>query len=196
MFSRSEIRHACYRAKNKVATARNREILALVEPLMQHNHRWDNFAEVWDVIVTRDKEIKIVYPETNYDYIHTTLLKAVLYVELGRPFDDLDDRAFSLVTQVEQLMLDGVMTWANYNTVWGVVVDPSTNSIKTTMYNVKPSQIEVTAEMIEASKKDADGSAFTSSQEVATTTLEMKSMDEAQRKAFEEFLATKHAQKG
>ena len=192
MFSRSEIRHACYRAKNNRVSEKNREILALVEPLMQHNHRWDNFAEVWDVIVTKDKQIKIVYPETNQDYIHTTLLKAALFVEMGRPLDDLDDRAFSLVSQVEQLMLDGVMTWANYNTVWGVVVDPSTNSIKTTMYNLKSTQIEVTAEMIEASKKDADGSAFTEKQEQPPTVLEMKPMDEAQRKAFEEFLAQKY----
>jgi hypothetical protein len=156
---------------------------------MMHNHRWDNFAVVWDVMVTKDDQIKIVYPETNYDYIHSTLLKAALYNEMGRSFTDLDDRAYSLVMQVEQIMLDGIMTWENYNTVWGVEVDSATNSLRTRMYNVKSTQIEVTQEMIEASKKDADGSAFSEPQ---TTVLEMTPMSEGQKKAFEEFLAKRN----
>jgi len=189
MYTRSEIRHACYRAKNNAVTEKNRVILDLVEPLMMHNHRWDNFAVVWDVMVTKDDQIKIVYPETNYDYIHSTLLKAALYNEMGRSFTDLDDRAYSLVMQVEQIMLDGIMTWENYNTVWGVEVDSATNSLRTRMYNVKSTQIEVTQEMIEASKKDADGSAFSEPQ---TTVLEMTPMSEGQKKAFEEFLAKRN----
>lgn len=189
MYQRSEIRHACYRAKKNAATEKNREILALIEPLLESHQRWDNFAEVWDVIVTKDKTLKIVYPETDQDYIHSTLLRAQLFAEMGKNFDDLDDRAFSLVTQVQQLMLDGVMTWDNYNKVWGVIVDKSTNSIKTSMYNVKSNQIEVTAEMIEASKKDADGSPLNTQE---PTVVEAKPMDEQQRKMFEEFLAKKY----
>jgi len=192
MYTRSEIRHACYRAKNKAVSEKNKPILALVEPLMQHNHRWDNFSEVWDVIVTKNKEIKIVYPETNYDYIHTTILKAQLYDEMGKSMEDLDDRALSLFMQVDQIMLNGVMSLANYSKSWGVVVDPSTNSIKTQLYNVSSNQIEVTPEMIEASKKDADGNAFSEKKEQESNVLEMKPMDDAQRKAFEEFLAKKY----
>ena len=189
MYTRSEIRHSCYRAKNNAVTEKNRVILDLVEPLMQHNHRWDNFAEVWDVMVTKENQIKIVYPETNYDYIHSTLLKATLYNEMGRSFTDLDDRAYSLVVQVEQIMLDGIMTWENYNTVWGVEVDITTNSIRTRMYNTKSTQIEVTQEMIEASKKDADGSAFS----VPTSNvLETSPMSKEQQKDFEEFLAKRN----
>lgn len=190
MYTRSEIRHACYRAKNNAATEKNLEILKHVEPLLQTHHRWDNFAEVWDVIIGKGGVIKIVYPETNSDYIHSTLLKAQLYVEMGKNFEDLDDRAFSLVNQVEQLMLDGVMTWENYNKVWGIEVDSQYKALKTVLYNTKSSQIEVTEEMIEASKKDADGSAFGAAQ--ASNVLEAKPMEDHLQKMFEEFLAKKY----
>jgi hypothetical protein len=191
MYTRSEIRHSCYRAKNGAATEKNRTILALVEPLLESHQRYENFAEVWDVIVTKNKEIKIVYPETDKDFIHSTLLKAQLYVEMGKSLEDMSDREYSLVMQIEQLMLEKVMTWENYNKVWGIVVDPSTNSIKTAMYNVPSNQIEVTAEMIEASKKDADGNPFTPAT-LPTTVVEANPMDAAQKKAFEEFLAKKY----
>ena len=190
MYTRSEIRHACYRAKNNALSEKNREILKQVEPLLQTHHRWDNFAEVWDVIIGKGGSIKIVYPETNSDYINTILLRAQLFVEMGKPFTDLDDRAFSLVNQVEQLMLEGVMTWENYNKTWGIEVDSQYKSLKTVLYNSKSSQIEVTDEMIEASKKDADGSAFTSNQ--TPNVLEAKPMEDHLQKMFEEFLAKKY----
>jgi hypothetical protein len=189
MYTRSEIRHACYRAKNDAATEKNREVLALVEPLLNETQRWANFSEVWDVIVTKNKEIKVVYPESNYDFIHTTLLKAQLFKELGKQFEDLNDREYSLVVQIDQLMLDGVMTWENYNKAWGIVTDPSTNSIKTTLYNAPTNQIEVTAEMIEASKKDADGSPL---KQQEPNVLMAEPMSAEQKSAFEKFLANQY----
>lgn len=189
MYQRSEIRHACYRAKNGSVMENNKEILARVEPLLEIHQNWKNFGEVWDVIVTKSSDIKIVYPETNHDFIHRTLLKAQLYSELGKPFTDLDDRAYSLTQQVEQLMLNDIMTWENYNTVWGVAINGEINSIKTVLYNSKPSQIEVTDDMIEASKKEADGSAFS---EQKPNILQLQQMNETQTKAFEDFIARKY----
>lgn len=189
MYNRSEIRHACYRAKNNAISEKNRIILDIVEPMLDRHQRWENFGEVWDVALSKDKQIKIVYPETDYDFIHTVLLKAALYTEMGKSLQDLADREYNLVLQVEHLMLEGVMTWENYNKKWGVVVDKTTNSISTKMYNVSSGQIEVTQEMIEASKKDADGSAFS---EKTANILEVKPMDPEQQKAFEEFLAKKY----
>lgn len=191
MYSRSEIRHACYRAKNGAVTEKNKSILALIEPLLQHNYKWENFSIEWDVIVTRDKQIKLIKPERDYDFVHKALLKASLYDEMSKPFDDLEDRERNIVIQVESLLLDKIMTWKNYNTVWGVELDKISNVIKTKMYGTTSSQIEVTPEMITASMKDADGSAMSDKRD-GETVLEMKPMTDAQRKAFEEFLAKKN----
>lgn len=193
MYSRSEIRHACFRAKNKVATEKNKQILSLIEPMLEIHQRWENFSDVWDVIVTKDKQIKIVTPEKDKDFIHTTLLKASLYKELGKDFTDLEDREYNIVVQVEQIMLDKIMNWSNYNKTWGVVFDEISNVLKTVQYNVNSNQITVTQEMIEASKKDADGNPFIGEEaEKEQVALELKPMDEYQKKQFEEFLAKKY----
>lgn len=189
MYSRSEFRHACYRAKKGAATSENRQVLALIEPLMEPQHRWENFASEWDVIVTKDNQVKIVFPEKSYDFIHSTLLKAALYDEMGKSFSDLSDREFNIVMQIEQLMLDGVMTWSNYNSLWGVTLDSANNHIKTVMYSKGSSQIEVSEDMIKASMKDADGNPLSQPE---TNILETKPMTAEQKQQFEEFLARKY----
>ena len=47
-YTRSEIRHACYRAKNGLITEKIAPILSLVEPLLEEHQNWDNFSKVWD----------------------------------------------------------------------------------------------------------------------------------------------------
>lgn len=195
MYSRSEVRHACYRAKNGLISEKNKPIIALVESLFKHNHRWDNFTTEWDIVVTKSKEIKIVKPEKDQNFIHKVLLKASLYDEMGKNFDDFDDRETNIVNQVELLLLEKIMSWKNYDKVWGVELDRNTNTLRTTMYNVKPSQLEVTQEMITASMKEADGSAFTGKDE-NTTVLDMKPMSDVEKKAFEEFLAKRTKAQG
>ena len=194
MYTRSELRHACYRAKKGVATEKNQLLLDLIKPLLQPHQRWENFSKVWDILVSKSGDIKVIKPETNYDYIHNTLLEASLYAKQGIDFDSFDDNQMNIIEQVEILMLDNIMSWKNYNRVWGVEIDPELKTLKTKLYNVDPGQIEVTQEMIEASKKDADGNPLSAQQE--PNVLEMKPMSDAQSKAFEEFLAKKYAQKG
>lgn len=194
MYTRSELRHACFRAKKGAATEKNQSILDIIQPLLKPHQRWENFTKEWDILVNGSGEIKIIKPETSYEYIHNTLLEASLYAKQGIDFDSFDDRQMNIIAQVEILMLDNIMSWKNYNRVWGVEIDPELKTLKTKLYNVDPRQIEVTQEMIEASKKDADGSPLTPEKE--PNVLEMKPMTEEQNKAFEEFLAKKYAQKG
>lgn len=193
MYTRSEIRHACFRAKNNAATEENKKVLAIVEPLLDVHQRWENFGTVWDVLLDSNSNIIIIKPETDYDFIHTTCIEASLYKKNGIKFDSFSDRQKNIIVTVETLMLDNLMSWESYGKAWGVEIDQSTKTIKTRLYNVRSSQIEVTDEMIKSSMKDADGSAFTEKEE---NVLEAKPMNAEQQKAFEEFLAKKYAQKG
>lgn len=194
MYTRSELRHACFRAKKGAVTEKNQPLLDIIQPLLQVHQRWENFTKEWDILVTNSGEVKIIKPETNYEYVHNTLLEAALYAKQGIDFDSFDDRQMNIINQVEILMLDNIMKWANYNRVWGVEIDPELKTMRTKLYNVDPKQIEVTQEMITASMKDADGNPLSPPKE--PNVLEMKPMTDEQNKAFEEFLAKKYANKG
>lgn len=193
MYTRSELRHACFRAKKGAATEKNQPFLDIIQPLLKVHERWENFGKVWDILISKSGDVKIVKPETNYDFIHSTLIEASLYTRQKISFDCFDDRQSGIISQVEALMLDNLMTWENYNKVWGVELDPTLKTLRTKMYNVDPGQIEVTEQMIEASKKDADGSALSTPE---PNVLEMKTMTDEQSKEFEAFLAKKYSQKG
>lgn len=193
MYSRSELRHACFRAKNKAVSEQQKPIIELIESLLEVGQRFENFTELWDILIAKNGDVKIIKPETDYDFIHSTLIEASLYTRQKISFDCFDDRQSSIISQVEALMLDNLMTWENYNKVWGVSLDPKLKTLSTKMYNVDPRQIQVTEEMIEASKKDADGSALSTPE---PNVLEMKTMTDEQSKEFEAFLAKKYSQKG
>lgn len=190
MVNRSEIRNACYRAKKGVAEERHQHLLDMVRPLLQPHQTFNNFPVVWDVMI-KDGSPIIVKPETDYNYIHNTLLEAALYHRQGIDFDSFNDRQMNIITIVDSLMLDGVMEWETYNKIWGVSIDPTIKQISTSLYKVADSQIEVTDEMIRSSMKDADGSALTNISPKETV-LHTKPMDDATQKAFEEFLAKKY----
>jgi hypothetical protein len=191
MLSRSQIRHACYRAKNNAVTPSNQEAIALIQPLLNEGQNWSNFSTVWDVFIDKNNNIKIVKPETDRMFIEKTLIKLAAYEEMQKSFDSLDDRELNLVSQIEPMFLEGVMTWSNYGSVWGFSLASGTNLVSTFLYNIKPSQIEVTEEMIRGSIKDADGSPF-STPEDNKVVLEAKPMDEFQKAKFEEFLAKRN----
>lgn len=193
MYSRSELRHACYRAKNNAVSAQQKPIVEMIEALLSPGQRFENFTELWDILVTKTNVIKIVKPEVDYDFIHSTLLEAAIYAKQNSSFDALEDRQLNIITQVEALMLGDLMSWHNYNKTWGVEIDPTLKTLKTKLYNIDTKQKEVTAEMIEASKKDADGSVMTTAQ---PNVLEMKTMTDEQAKSFEAFLAKKYSEKG
>lgn len=189
MNNRSELRYACYSAKKGIINDNIKNSLDVIAPLLTVGQNWSNFSVVWDIIISRPGDVKIIKPETDYDYIHSTLIEAALYKKQGISLDTFSDRQLGIIDQVSTLMVDGLMSLENYNKNWGISVDPDLKQIKTRLYNVKKTQIEVTDAMIEASKKDADGSALSNQQ---TNVLEAVPMDAAKMAAFEQFLAKQY----
>jgi hypothetical protein len=148
--TRSDIRHACYRAKNNQPA--NMEALTLVEAKLVKGEKWETFAVEWDVLLTASGDIVIIKPEIDYDFVHSTCLEAALYKKKGLEWD-FDQRATNVLQIVELNMLDN-MKWAEYNKTWGVYIDYELKKIHTKSFRTK--QNVVTADMIEASKK-SDG---------------------------------------
>ncbi len=179
MINRSELRHACFRAKKGAATEQNLRVLALVEPLLQPGQRWDNFSQEWDIFVARG-EIKIVKPETDLDFIRNTCLEKHFQVKHNAPSIEWDDRKANVITIVEMLMLDGLMTWENYNIKWGVDIDYVLKQVHTRLFR-PASQLDVTDQMIQASAKHEDPN--------PQAQITAHPMTDEQRLAFEKFLA-------
>lgn len=192
MYKRSDFRHACYRAKKNAAEDKHKVLLDIVEPLLSIGQTWANFSTKWDLLLNKEGKVKIIKPESNYDFIHSTLLEASVYAKQGIDFDSFDDRQLNIIVQVEAILLEPIMDFKNYNKVWGVELEPTTKQIKTKLYQALI-QKEVTEDMIKASMKDADGNPLTPTE---VTQLEAKPMTEQQVKDFEDFLKRKYPNKG
>lgn len=146
MITRSDIRHALYR--KKTGGAAKQELIDLVEPKLPTGATWDNFADKWDVLLTKDRDVVIITPEINYDYIHSICLEVALCKRKDLELE-LDDRANNVYQIVELNMLDN-MKWEDYNKTWGVYIDHELKRVHTKHF--KTSQNVVTNEMIQASR--------------------------------------------
>lgn len=156
MYKRSDIRYACTRAKNKNAAADHQPILNEVSKLLKSHQRWENFKTTWDLLVDKDNNIVIIDPETDRDFVHSTCLEYSFSIKNNIPAS-FTDRQNNIISIVDAMMLDGKMSWNNYNKTWGVEIDYETKMIKTKMYNIPSNQITVTPEMIKASMKEPEG---------------------------------------
>lgn len=193
MFSRSELRHACFRAKNNVATDKNKDLLRHVEPLLKIYQKWNNFTTEWDLLVNSKNEIIIIKPEVDYDFIHSICLEVSFLAKRNLKFEcntksvEYNDRCLNIITIIESLMLDNIMTWKNYNINWGVSVDSTSKQIKTNLYNAPINQIEVTEEMIQNSMKiDEDIQENILNESLILNTEEVT--DELQKEKLKEFI--------
>lgn len=150
--TRSELRHACYRAKKNAATDKNRALLTLVEPLLQDSQTWSNFADEWDLMLDTNKNIVIIQPEVDLEFIRGTCLEIKMSIKKDLPLDDLSDRQMNIKSIVESQMLEGLMDWSNYNKTWKVTVNKDVGMIETQLMS-SPGQKPVTNEMIQGSMK-------------------------------------------
>lgn len=180
---RSDVRYACARAKNNNITSDLQPILDQVQVLLAPHQRWSNFKTTWDLLINKNNQIVIINPETDYDYVHSTCLEVSFLVKKGFSLNELNERKLNIVTIVEASMLDTLMTWENYSTAWGIEIDQEMKAIRTKMYNVTSSQISVTEEMIEASKKVPEVN-VTTNNEVTPVELKSTPMSDAQIAAF------------
>ena len=189
MYSRSKLRHACYRAKNNAVTEKEEKILKVITPLLDKQHTWDRFSLTWDILLGNDNKIIIVKPEDDYNFITSTCVEVKVLKENGLGLDKLSNRKQNIVKIIENRMLAGIMTWENYSDVWEVTLDRELKYIDTELKNIEPAQLEVTEEMIERSKKEREPNQDKKQfQEIELTTREAteeekKKIDKLVRKA-------------
>lgn len=167
MTLRADIRHTCFRLKNGQTPSTDKEyIVKLLDSIKPNWATWANFAESWDVFVDQQNQVKIVKPESDYEFAHATCLEAAIYAKKGMVWD-FDDRALNVLAIVELNMLDN-MTWDTYNKTWGIYVDPELRRIHTKHFLTKANV--VTPEMIQNSIK-SDGSPMSGPVELPSVTL-------------------------
>lgn len=193
MYKRSELRHACFRAKNKAETKENKILLDLIIPLLSESQRFENFAEVWDILLDRKKNIVVIKPESDADFIKTVCQEKSFQVKYKTEPDAKSwaDRHSNIIVIVESLMLDKLMTWETYNTTWGVEVDANLKQINTKLF-VQLKQKEVTEEMITASMDSPESTEYIGPQ---INTIEATPMSKEEIKKFESFLKTQEKNK-
>jgi len=167
---RSEVRHTCYRMKNKAEVADDRKyIVELVEAIIPAGESWNTFSSSWDVLIGSDNQIHSIVPESDYDYVHSICLEVALSKKHNIPLN-LDRRGQNVVTVVELNMMDN-MTWEEYNKTWGVYIDYELKKIHTKLFKTK--QNIVTPEMIESSKS-SDGAEMVEAGSVPIVKMEME----------------------
>lgn len=185
MYKRSELRHACFRAKNGKATEANKELLDVIEPLLVVGQRWENFGSEWDLLLGSDGSIRIIKPETDLDYVKKVCLEKSLCLKMNLQ-ENWDDRETNIITIIESLMLDKLMTWETYAKTWGVDIDVTLKMLSTKLYR-QPSQKEVTEEMILASRVSSDNQAYVGEEE-NNVVLEAKVLSPEETKKFEQMV--------
>lgn len=191
MLKRSDVRHTCFRMKNKQApTESNAFIVEIVKKSLPSWANWDNFAIAWDIFVDKSGSIKIVKPELDYDFCHSICLEAALYKRKDIDFD-FDDRATNVLNIVELNMMEN-MTWENYNKTWGISVDRELKRIHTRHFLTKENV--VTPEMIKNSAK-SDGAPQLEVPSIPVVQMHSKTITEDMLTPVEKMLLEKYKAK-
>lgn len=182
---RSDVRHALFRMKNGQPKVGCEELYEVVESMIPTGHSWNTFGTGWDVLI-KNGQVLIIKPETDYNYVHSTCLEYSLCAK-NNVKPDFDPRQANVIAIVESTMLDGKMTWANYNKNWGLTIDEDRGFIQTKLFATQVN--EVTPEMIRNSAK-SDGAAMTAVPElpkVEVSDFKPTVLTDAQRALIEHY---------
>lgn len=145
MYTRSELRHACYRAKNNAVTPDKQPLLDVVAPHIPPRESWSTFADKWDIFLDKENNIRIVKPEIDFEFITTTCLKYSIYKQNGIA-PELSDREQNVIEIVELNMLEGKMKWEDFSKTWGVEIDMPLKHIKTKLFKTFVNEVVFRAE--------------------------------------------------
>ena len=127
-FDRAVIRHTCYRRKNQQPyKPEYQQIIDVVESKLD-GRRWDDFADNWDVFVSRGGNITVIEKEMDESFIKSTCIKIKTVIELGLSVDEVYD---TKLTTREQNIVDIIklnysgedVEWNKYDVSWGIRVD-------------------------------------------------------------------------
>lgn len=181
---RSEIRYALYRAKSGTPMESMKELYAKIAPMIPVNQSWGTFSIGWDIMY-KDGNIDVIFPETDYDFIHSTCLELAVYAKTGQTME-MTPRQHNIKMIVETNMLVDRMEWATYNKTWGVTVDLVLKRINTKLFKTVVNV--VTDEMIANSVK-SDGAAMTELPSIHITEMpKMTPISAAEEKKFKKLM--------
>ena len=152
--TRSDLRYALYRMKKNTANDQHQQLAKLVVDQLPHGESWSTFANRWDVFVDSNGKITVIRPEDDYSFVFNTCLEKAMCERQGVDMEPTPRQA-NVIQIVELNMLEGKMTWSNFNRAWSVHVDPELKRISTHLATTVVNQ--VTDEMIAASVQ-SDGS--------------------------------------
>jgi hypothetical protein len=137
MFTRSEIRHACYRAKKDQPA--NPEILSLVKEKLSPGEDFKNFSINWDLFLDKNNVLHIIKPETNYEFAHSVCLEKSICVKNNMD-PHFEPRQENVVQIVELNMLSN-MSWETYNKTWGISIDYELKRIYTKLFKTVVNEV-------------------------------------------------------
>lgn len=145
MFSRSNIRYACYRKQNNTHTEKHQLLLDDVEKVLLPTDTWEGFSNVWDIFVAQDKITRIV-PETDIDFIHTTCTEIKVKTNMGisdeEIYKELSDRQKNIYNIV---LLNSIEpNFSQYGEAWKVIVDQGAKRIEVRSLKTKNNPIKFT----------------------------------------------------
>lgn len=139
MYTRSEVRQACFKAKSGSISESQLKIYDGVKSLFQAHHKIENFPKEWDVAVDRSGKIHLITPEIDRDFVTSVCAEARLKTQHKLPWE-WNTREQNVIDIIETELLEGVTGWENYNQKWSVEIDIELKRIKTKLLNVTPSQ--------------------------------------------------------
>jgi hypothetical protein len=184
----SEVRNACYRVKNGNRREEHKSLLESIEKQFEPSQNWSNFVSEWDMLISKEGVATVIKPEKDIAAINRLILEYAIHKKLGSTLE-MTPLQQNIIFQVEQMMLDKIMNWSNYNVDWGVkFYEHTPGRIETIMYNTASDQILVSDEMI-ANSKIGDGAEIKKTPE---NILVAKKMTPDQELEFKKFMEKKN----
>lgn len=147
MFTRSEVRHTCYRLKKGLpAKAGNEWLEEHISEAKFDSDSWEDFSIKWDLHVSKDKITRII-PEIDQAYVNNTCVEIKTKVSVGiskeEIYETLDIRKRNIFDFIELNFAGEEVPWEKYNETWGTDIDYQTKRIEVSRYNTVRNEVKV-----------------------------------------------------
>lgn len=147
MFTRSEVRHTCYRLKKDLPVKKGNEWLAEhIENAKLDTDDWEDFSIKWDLHVSRDKITRII-PETDRAFVNDTCVEIKTKVSMGvskeEVYATLNIRKRNIFDFIELNFAGENVPWDKYNDTWGIGIDFQTKRIEVSRHNTVRNEVKV-----------------------------------------------------
>lgn len=155
MYSRYELRNACFRMQKGLEPRTDGIKEFLISLLNQTEYNWTSFSKDWDVVVKNSKA-SIIPSFKDVSEVREVCAKKQMATELGVE-KDWNERETAIIESIETQFLEGIMDWNNYNSQWAVKNDEDRETVTTYLLKLKPTQKEITQDDIDQKLKESMG---------------------------------------